>query len=238
MNPTYYETPTPSSTRVDLYRPIHKALRACLCDTLVKVGSMDSADIQEVAIVLNQVRVLVTFCESHLAHKNAFIRPAVEGRFPAPGRAASAETKQQQYACSRIMGLSDAARLARPAERALLVAQLYQHLAMFLADNLQQMNLEETEHNALLWSTHRDGELRAIEQAIGAALTPEDKAMRLRWMLPALTPDERLQMLERTRSKVSVDEFNELLDGLCGLLRASDWRKLMLGLYRDHLMAA
>ena len=61
----------------------------------------------------------------------------------------------------------------RATSRATAVAELQRFLAQFVAENLTHMNVEESWNNAVLWETHSDAELIAIEQAIVASLSPE-----------------------------------------------------------------
>jgi hypothetical protein len=61
----------PAPQRVDLYTPIHKALRAFMSATLHDVGRMDAADDAEVAAALAQTRSLLEMCQGHLEKENA-----------------------------------------------------------------------------------------------------------------------------------------------------------------------
>ncbi|HZV65169.1 MAG TPA: hypothetical protein VFG03_09735, partial [Telluria sp.] len=49
---------------VDIYCRIHKALRACIGDTLQRLGRLDCDDTLEVVAVLAQVRGMASFCAS------------------------------------------------------------------------------------------------------------------------------------------------------------------------------
>ncbi len=73
---------SPSALRVDIYRGIHKAVRAFMCDTLTMVGQLDIDDDADVTATVAQVRGLAAFCADHLAHENQFIHPAMEARRP------------------------------------------------------------------------------------------------------------------------------------------------------------
>ena len=71
-----------AAPRVDLYRPIHKALRAFMADTLVAVGSMDTNDDSEVEATLERARSLLELLTLHLEEENRFVHPAMEARRP------------------------------------------------------------------------------------------------------------------------------------------------------------
>lgn len=222
---------------VDIYRRIHKALRACLCDTLVRVGRMDTGDTRELNAVLAQVRSMAAFCESHVAHENDYVHAAMEARFPGSAKATAGAHEHHLQACRKMMRLAGEVEQARAAERGAVVGKLYQYIALFLADSLQHMHAEETENNTLLWATHSDAELIAIEEAIVASLTPEEKALSMRWMLPALNPDERVELLEGIRRGMPAEAFSALLVDIRALLGPADWSKLTAGLQRHRLAA-
>ena len=64
-----------------------------------------------------------------------------------------------------------------------------------MAENLEHMHHEETEHNAVLWDAYSDAELEAIERALIASVAPDEMAAVARWMLPAMTAPDRAAKL-------------------------------------------
>ena len=45
--PQAHDSAAPTAPRLDLYAPIHKALRSFMSDTLVRVGRIDVADAED-----------------------------------------------------------------------------------------------------------------------------------------------------------------------------------------------
>ena len=223
---------------VDIYRRIHKALRACIGDTLIRVGQVDTADAQQVAAVLAHVRTMANFCAGHLEHENRFVHPAIEARFPGASRPTVREHEHHASACRKLLALTAVAEQAKPNECEALIGQLYRDLALFMADNLVHMNAEETENNMILWATHSDAELLAIEQAIVGSLSAEEKAISMRWMIPALNPRERTVVMRGVQRTVPLHIFEGMLEGLRPLLETSDWNKLMASLATSERLAA
>ncbi|MES2902068.1 MAG: hypothetical protein V4723_20240 [Pseudomonadota bacterium] len=238
MNQLPAPTLPQAAAPVDIYRRIHKALRFCMCDTLSRVGRLDSDDRREVLEVLTQVRAMAVFCANHVAHEDSFVHPAMEARFPGTAKATAAEHAHHRYACRKIVALADAVHNAGPAERAGLIGQLYHYIALFMAESLVHMNAEETDNNTLLWATHSDAELLTIQAAIVASMSPEEKSVSMRWMLPALNPGERLALMEEVLKDVPSAYYNEMLAGLQPLLSGPDWRKLTIALHGEHKLAA
>ena len=59
-----------AAPRVDLYADIHKALRAVMCETLMRVGRTDADDADETRASLEAVRSLLAMCASHVDKEN------------------------------------------------------------------------------------------------------------------------------------------------------------------------
>lgn len=223
---------TPS--RFDIYAPIHKGLRACFAQALVNAGRLDWTDDAEVAAVTAEVLDLLTFCQKHLEKENRFVHPAMEAR--RPGSAASALTEHVHHeadiAVLREIVLT--LRLVPALRREPVARQLYQRLAGFVTDNLAHMAFEEREHNRVLWETHSDAEIQAIEAAIVASLPPEEAGLSLRWMLTAMSAEERAGFLANMRAQAPAEAFAGVLAMLRPLLGDRDRLKLdnALGLPR------
>ena len=224
--------------RFDIYRNIHKALRACMCDTLTRVGRLDGGDAQEMREVLAQVRAMATFCAGHLEHENKFVHTAMEARLPGSSELTAADHGHHVVACEKLHAFADAAELAGGAARASAILHLYRYLALFVGENLTHMDIEETENNATLWSTYADTELIEIEHAIVASLSPEKKMASTRWMIPAVNPEERAELVKGMMHAAPKQVFDRMLAQIEPHLSHTDWDKLMLALRPAEALAA
>lgn len=231
MHPTLAaHRPMPSAatpaTRLDLYAPIHKALRHAMCDTLVQLGSLDVADRGEMARTLDQVEALLALCEGHLQIENRFVHPFIEARAPA-GTARIADEHEQhlEHIADLRLELTELRRAA-PGQRPTIALRLYRHLALFVADNFRHMHVEETAHNALVWAHYRDDELMPLHAHIVASIEAPKFLQLARWMLPALNPAERAELVHGMKGGMPAAAF----DGLIGFVRphldAQAWHKL------------
>jgi hypothetical protein len=222
----------------DIYRNIHKALRACLADTMLRLGRLDCEDDAEVRTVLEQVRSVAAFMAGHLFHEDCFVHPALEARRPGSAAVTAHEHADHDAMCRRLIVLAATAELARGGDRVALVRQLYQRVSLFLAESITHMHMEETDNNAVLWATHTDAELASLERAIVDSLTPDEKAASMRWMIPALSPQERAALLQGVRRGVPPPVFAGMLEGVRDLLGAADRDKLEAALARQDALAA
>lgn len=217
--------------RVDLYVGIHKGLRAWMSDVLTTVGRMEvHDDPTEVILVVERVRVLLEACRRHLHHENQFLHPAMEARRPG---SACASADDHVHHVAAIEGLeADLLRVERSAgeARAAAALRLYRHLALFVADNFQHMQVEETENNAVLWAEYTDEELLEIEHALVAAVPLQWLAIYLRWMVPAMAPAERAAFLTGIQLGAPAEVFERVLASVKPHLDDRDWAKLMAAL--------
>ena len=122
---------------------------------------------------------------------------------------------------------------AEGSARACAALELYRGLALFVAENLEHMHHEETEHNAVLWGAYCDAELAAIERALVASIAPDEMAAVARWMLPAMSAPERAAKLAEMRPALPPQAFAGILAMLKAQLSERDWYKLGAALGPD-----
>ncbi|HET9644618.1 MAG TPA: hemerythrin domain-containing protein [Burkholderiaceae bacterium] len=214
-----------SLPRYDIYAFIHKGLRAFMTHTLVRVGRLDPHDPDEVAEVTEEVRALLDICTGHLKHENHVIHSAMEAR--RPGSSATISDDHVQHKADIAALREQLTRIAGdPGE----TQALYRALSVFVGHNFEHMLQEETRHNEVLWATHSDDEIRALEHRIVSSLAPDEMRLSLRWMLPHMNPGERAAMLQGMRANAPVAVFEEVLGLIRPLLGGRGWRKLSLAL--------
>lgn len=229
MHPTAEQPNRPAparAARLDLYAPIHKALRHAMSDTLVQLGCLDAADGAEAARTLDQVDALLAMCESHLQTENRFVHPLIEARAPAGSRRIAGEHDEHLEHIADLRAEAGELRRAAADERPAIALRLYRHLALFVADNFQHMHVEETAHNALLWMHYRDDELMELHDRIVASIEPAKFLQLARWMLPALNPAERTGLVGGMKAAMPTAAFDRLLGVVRPHLDGRAWSRL------------
>lgn len=223
--------PPTTAPRFNMYGFIHKALRAYLSDTLVGLGRMDVADAAELDAGLAQVRELLGFCRAHLEHENRFVHPAMEARAPGTTAQIAGEHVHHEDDIALLQEQADTVDALRDDASACGAAagRLYRDFAVFVGANLQHMDYEEREHNAVLWSHYSDAELHAIEAALVASLAPAESALALRWMIPSINHFERTQWLGGMRAHAPAEAVAGALALAHSRLSERDWHKLCAG---------
>lgn len=216
----------PAARRVDLYAGIHKALRRAMADTMVRLGQLDTADAAEMQRTLGQTESLLALLRSHLRHENDFIHTAIEARRPAGARRTADDHLEHLGSIAALEAETRTLAAAQPPMRPLLALRLYRHFALFVAENLQHMHIEETANNAALWSLYGDDELNALHDRLVASIAPAEMMEVLRWMGPALAPHELAGMLADMQRKAPPGAFQAVLDMLRPQIDAGRWVRL------------
>lgn len=216
--------------RVDLYAGIHKAMRALMADLLVAVGRIDVHDRDEVRHITQRVEEFADFCTAHLTHENTFVHVAMEARQPGSSVGIANEHVVHEAAIRALRSAALVLTSCPDAERDKAALALYRQLALFIAENFEHMQLEETVNNQILWTHYSDAELIDLHARLVASLSPEENFFVLRWMIPAMTPAERVQVLDDMRSHVPQAVFETVLDMLQKHLNHAAWAKLARGL--------
>lgn len=168
-----------------------------MAQALLDVGSA-SATPASLAVVADTVQELAFMCKKHLEHENAFIHPAMERCAPGSARNTADDHVGHERAIERLNVMVDQLRALPPtAEARQLLDQLYRTLALFMADNFEHMDLEERHNMRVLQAGYTDAELQQIEQDLVASIPPNVVLAFMRWMLPAVSAEERREYLEQ-----------------------------------------
>ena len=216
----------PAAPRLDLYAPIHKALRSMMSDTLGRIGRIDVTDADDLQQGLAQLEALLSLCESHVRHENDFMHPAIEARRPAGSARIAQEHEEHLQSIAELRDEAAALRSAPADAQAMRALRLYRHLALFVAANFQHMHIEETAHNAALWTHYSDAELMQLHGRLLASIDPREHLVVARWMVPALTPAERAAVVGGMKAEAPPEAFLGLLAHIRPHLDDRAWKQL------------
>lgn len=215
-----------SVPRFDIYGQVHKGLRAFLNATLDELGRLDSTDVHEVKRVLDQVDELLDFCVGHLEKENQYVHAALEAHDPFSVKQVAEEHEKHVLAIrwlrADIHNMACAASLAREQ----VAVRLYRAFALFVAENLEHMEVEESRHNPILWTHFTDAELTAIHTAIVTATSPAHMALGARWIVPHLTPAERTELITGLCATMPREIFEASLEMVRPHLAPVEWQRL------------
>lgn len=211
-----------STDRYDIYRLIHKGLRAFMTETLLEVGRLDGSDLIAVSRVCGEVRALLAFCASHLDKEETYVHPALEARAPGSAATTAQEHRHHHGAIAALSARVDGLVTSDRHDRDTAIHALYLELSLFIADNLIHMQEEERLNNATLWAHYSDAEILDIERQIVSAIPPADQQAVLRWIVPSVTPAERAGFLQGVRQGVPAPVFQDIQTFVSGYLSSAD----------------
>lgn len=179
------------TAEVDLYREVHKGLRLALFELVQTAGTLDAADhdgLEAFGQLFGEVDMML---QTHHDHENG---PEL-GRLIAlhasdilPGIQEAHDRAEQRLAELRLM----VASLASGVDN---TGAIYDAVVAFTADYLDHMQVEELQVMPALQAAVSAEDLMAITMAIRTSVPPPDMCVFLRYMLPAMTPDERTATL-------------------------------------------
>lgn len=207
----------PNQPTVDLYSTPHKGLRWALMRTLTLAGSTDFTDPSAVGALDQQLQMVFTLTQQHLAHEEKHLHPALRATGCSAVVNVEEEHAEHRAQMKALTALCQRARTA-PA----LGRDLYLGLSRFVAENLEHMHLEETALQRALDRHYSVSELTALHEALIAAIDPDEMVAFLRIILPALSRPERETLLAGPRAGMPPEVFATFLQASLTELEATE----------------
>jgi len=201
--------------RFNIYLQIHKGVRAALATLLLQVGRTDPHDEAEIAETLTAVRDLLTFLREHLQHEDDWIHPALEARRPGSSHGTRDDHAHHAEALAALVSTLRAVERCPGGQRGTGLMRLYRQLALFVAENLEHMHVEETDNHAALVASYSDAELHELDRRLVASIPPAALMTALRWMLPNMNAPDRAAMLGAMRAAAPA----EVVDAVLAMIR-------------------
>lgn len=205
-------SPAESLRRVDLYSDVHKALRHALLWELDAVGRLDVADDVSVERVMDGLAVTLAGFGMHADHEDVVVHPLIEAAEPGAASRADEDHRRHRAELSELLDIARLLPRTPRDERPTRRDRLYRHLALFAAENLTHMHLEETAHNAILWRHYSDEELIAARGDIVARIPPQALAWFYGRFAAALPLPDLRAMFGAMRDAMPAAAFGPLFD--------------------------
>lgn len=185
----------PAGVVFDLYRDIHKAIRAELFRVTLLVGQLDPADDAGRTALGGALRELVRFLDQHAEHEDGNIGPLLTEHLPALEDEIERDHADFDRQGAYLIGLAETAADALPGDRRPLLQHLYLDLAAFSSCYLRHQDLEERQVMPALQAAVGPDAVLAVHQQIIGSIPPEEMGSALVIMLPAMNVDDRTEML-------------------------------------------
>lgn len=207
----------------DLYRDIHKAIRAELFGVTGQAGRTDPADRAARAAVAGRVHGLVELLVSHAEHEDAHVQPAIQEHLPVVAAQIVADHVALDARLEQLDGWAPDAVEAPRAQLRGRMHHLYLELASFTSTYLEHQDVEERVVMPELERVLGTEAVVAIHTAIVRDIAPDEMAATLAIAIPAMNIDERCGMLSGIRAGAPAEVFAGVW-GLVGTVLPGDDR--------------
>lgn len=184
--------PASSPARVDLYRLVHKGLRALLFDLSTAAARADLAEEAAVSNLVRRFDRALGLVAEHSENEDRETMPALERASPEVARRLAADHVRLDALAEEVSAIVRRLPGLSPGERIANAPALCARTNRLVAEHLVHMDVEETDANAALWAAYGDAELLAINGRILAAIPPDRMETWREVMIPNLTPQERV----------------------------------------------
>ena len=213
MTVTQTTSPTPASLTVDLYRDIHKGIRAELFAVTAEAGRLDPYDAAARVAVAAHVQAVVGILDAHAGHEDAAIQPVLENEFPALAARIGADHELLEGRTADLRIMADDVVDTPGRSQAAAVHQLYLQLAGFTSVYLGHQDFEERTVQPALAEAIGPQAVMGIHGAIVSSIPPDEMAASLAVMLPAMNIDGRAELLGGMQANAP----RQVFEGIWGL---------------------
>jgi hypothetical protein len=191
----------------DIYKDIHKGIRAELFGITGSTGRMDPADRAARVATAARLDRLVYTLVSHAGHEDGSIQPKLFEHRPDLAEQIETEHEALEARLEDLRGFAAEAVDASRADQRRSVNRLYIELASFTSAYLAHQDTEERVVMPALEAAIGPDAVIELHQEIVAGIPPADMAESLGLMLPAMNIDDRVEMLGGMRDGAPAEIF-------------------------------
>lgn len=221
-----FQLPAARTITVDLYRDIHKGIRAQLFDVVLLAGRTDASDCLARRTLADAVRDTVALLESHAEHEDVAIDPHLQAHMPALAEQIERDHEVFEGRGAYLVDFAEHLAEGVPAHGRGLQTQLYLDLAGFTSAYLAHQDVEERQVMPALEAAVGPEVVAAVNGQIVGSIPPDQMAHSLALMLPAMNLDDRSDLLGGMREQAPAEVFQGVW-GLAGsVLTPDDHRAL------------
>jgi len=207
LNPVSESTVSLRQVAFDLYRDIHKGIRAELFSVTAQAGHVDPADRCGRAALAERVRDVRDVLILHAEHEDTEITPVMQTVLAHLATRVEAEHTALEARLDQLQAMADDAADAVTDEHRFATHRLYLELASFTSAYLAHQDVEERiVMPALEAAVGVDAVIR-IHTAIISSIPPAQMATSLAFMLPAMNLEDRFDLLSGIRHGAPPEAF-------------------------------
>lgn len=216
----------PAAVTVDLYRDIHKGIRAELFAVTTTAGNLDPTDRADRVALADHVGSIAGVLESHAHHEDAVIDPALDEHFPRLAEQVRHDHDVLERRFGRVVDIAGAFVHVDAEDERRLAHLLHLELAGFTSAYLVHQDLEEREIMPVLERRLGVEAVLAMHGAIVGSIPPDELARSLAFMLPVMNVLDRVEMLGGMRAAAPAPAFEAIVGLARSVLRPADFDAL------------
>lgn len=209
----------------DLYRDIHKGLRADLFAVSTAAGSVDPSDSCGRIALAHHITSLAAMLESHAHHEDQVIEPALVEHAPEIAERIAADHILLETRFAEIGEISDRFAVAS-ADARRLGHLIYLELTAFTSAYLAHQIVEERIVMPVLERAIGVDAIAEMHVAILSSIPPEEMGRSLALMLPAMNIDDRTEMLAGMQLSAPPEAFAGTVSLARSVLDPTDFTSL------------
>jgi hypothetical protein len=199
----------------DLYRDVHKGIRAELFALVSEAGRLDPSIRCSRVELADHIGSTVELLVAHAEHEDTHVHPAMELHLPDLAQQIATDHAVIEGRMDQLVEMAAAAVDASDADQGERVHRLYLELASFTGAYLEHQDVEERVVMPALETAIGVESTIAIHQAIVGSIPPDQMAQSLGIMLPAMNVDERAGLLAGIQASAPAPVFEGVF-GLAG----------------------
>ncbi|TCZ72993.1 hemerythrin domain-containing protein [Flaviaesturariibacter aridisoli] len=212
--------------RTNFFLLIHQALRRLLFDTAQLLQQTDFSNEDAASAALDAVRETILLFETHAAHEDRYILPAVADYEPSVADCFAREHAEDHRIGCELLAAAEAVTVADAAARAGCGVALQQAYRSFLAFNLQHMDKEERILNDLLLRYYTVAQVMGMQFRIVQSTPPWIHDRIAHWMLLGNNEADTVQWLKTVAAGAPQLTYDTLLQKAEALLPPARWASL------------
>jgi hypothetical protein len=190
----------------DTYRDIHKGIRAELFALTLAAGRFDPSSETDRRALATHVGQVVTMLANHAHHEEAFVQPLLVEHLPELAERIEADHPVLEARIEDLLGRAED-NVAATSDLRWRTHQLYVETASFTSSYLAHQDFEERQVMPALEAAIGPDAVLEMDLALVASIPPEEAAISLAFMIPAMNLDDRAEMLGRMRAGAPAEVF-------------------------------
>lgn len=221
--------------RFNLFKSVHKGLRALLADTLLQVQQSDFQINEQATAAIERIKLVLLLLHRHTKWEDELVFP----KLGTAGQSMTSYFTNQHYHTDAltlgldilICGFEEA---KTNTEKETIAGNLLNAFVEFTAYNFNHMNMEEQLINPVLWGKYSDQELQGLQLQHFSASVSKTEQVFLQWMLIHNTNRELISWLNSIKQKSTSIQFNLVYDLAQKVLAPERLESINLNIYANE----